>query len=312
MKDTYDRGYKALFSHVELLQELLESFVSEPWVQDVDYHSAELVNTSFISPHYRKTESDLIWKLPLQQGTVLYIYILLEFQSTVDYLMSFRLLRYIVDFYSSLLKTSPDLKRFPPVFPLVLYNGEGEWTAPLSFSELVEKAGSRRYIPAFTYYKVAVNEIPREQLVNIKNLVSTLFLMETLNPEDLASTIGQLVSILEKEQGELIKEITRWLYQILGNRAPELVTEATAQLTEVPGMLEANIERWKEEIYQQGLQQGLEQGVKRGVKKGVQQGLQQGARQAMLETARKLKARGVTIEEIIDITGLSRAEIEDL
>ncbi|HRU27944.1 MAG TPA: hypothetical protein P5082_03190, partial [Treponema sp.] len=140
----------------------------------------------------------------------------------------------------------------------------------------------------------------------------TLFLMETLNPEDLASTIGQLVSILEKEQGELIKEITRWLYQILGNRAPELVTEATAQLTEVPGMLEANIERWKEEIYQQGLQQGLEQGVKRGVKKGVQQGLQQGARQAMLETARKLKARGVTIEEIIDITGLSRAEIEDL
>jgi len=103
-------------------------------------------------------------------------------------------------------------------------------------------------------------------------------------------------------------QITRWLYQILGNRAPELVTEATAQLTEVPGMLEANIERWKEEIFQQGLQQGLQQGVKRGVKKGVQQG----ARQALLETARKLKARGVTIEEIIDITGLSRAEIEDL
>ena len=316
MKDTYDRGYKSLFSHVELLKELLESFVSEPWVQDVNYNSAELVNTSFISPHYRKTESDLIWKLPLQQGTVLYIYILLEFQSTVDYLMSFRLLRYIVDFYSSLLKSSPDLKRFPPVFPLVLYNGEGQWTASLSFSELVEKAGSSRYIPAFTYYKVAVNEIPREELVNIKNLVSTLFLIETLNPEDLASTISRLVSILEKEQSELIKEITRWLYQILGNRAPELITEATAQLTEVPGMLEANIERWKEEIYQQGLQQGLQQGVKRGVKKGVQQGLQQGiqqgTKQALLETARKLKARGVTIEEIIDITGLSRAEIEDL
>ena len=89
-------------------------------------------------------------------------------------------------------------------------------------------------------------------------------------------------------------------------------------------MLEANIERWKEEIYQQGLQQGLEQGVKRGVKKGVQrglqqglqqgihQGIQQGAKQAMLETARKLKARGVAIEEIIDITGLSKAEIEAL
>jgi predicted transposase/invertase (TIGR01784 family) len=65
-------------------------------------------------------------------------------------------------------------------------------------------------------------------------------------------------------------------------------------------MLEANLERWKEEIYQQG--------VIRGVKKGVQQG----ARQALLETARKLKARSVTIEEIIDITGLSRAEIEAL
>jgi predicted transposase/invertase (TIGR01784 family) len=304
MKDTYDRGYKALFSHVELLKELLESFVSEPWVQEADFTTAELVNTSFISPHYRKTESDLIWKLPLKQGTVLYIYILLEFQSTVDYLMSFRLLRYIVDFYSSLLKTTPDLKRFPPVFPLVLYNGEGMWTAPLSFSELVEQAGSSTYIPAFTYYKVAVNELPRDDLMHIKNIVSTLFLMETLNLEDLASTIGTLVSILEKEQPELIKEISRWLYQILGNRAPELMTEVTAQLTEVPGMLEANIERWKEDIYQQGLQQG----VKRGVKKGVQQG----ARQALMETARKLKARGVATEEIMDITGLNRAEIEAL
>jgi predicted transposase/invertase (TIGR01784 family) len=82
------------------------------------------------------------------------------------------------------------------------------------------------------------------------------------------------------------------------------MTEVTAQLTEVPGMLEANIERWKEDIYQQGLQQG----VKRGVKKGVQQG----ARQALMETARKLKARGVATEEIMDITGLNRAEIEAL
>jgi len=77
-------------------------------------------------------------------------------------------------------------------------------------------------------------------------------------------------------------------------------------------MLEANIERWKEEIYQQGLQQGVKRGVKRGVQLGLQQGIQQGTKQALLETARKLKARGVTIEEIIDITGLSRAEIEAL
>ncbi len=107
-------------------------------------------------------------------------------------------------------------------------------------------------------------------------------------------------------------QITRWLYQILGNRAPELVTEATAQLTEVPCMLEANIERWKEEIYQKGLQQGVKRGVKRGVQQGLQQGIQQGTKQALLETARKLKTRGVAIEEIIDITGLSKAEIEAL
>jgi predicted transposase/invertase (TIGR01784 family) len=77
-------------------------------------------------------------------------------------------------------------------------------------------------------------------------------------------------------------------------------------------MLEANIERWKEDIYQQGVKRGVKQGKQKGLQQGLHQGLQQGARQALMETARKLKARGVATEEIMDITGLNRAEIEAL
>ena len=40
--------------------------------------------------------------------------------------------------------------------------------------------------------------------------------------------------------------------------------------------------------------------------------LEKGRREAMLEVASNLKKRGMTIEDIIDVTGLSKKEVEKL
>jgi hypothetical protein len=47
-------------------------------------------------------------------------YLLIEFQSTVDKYMSLRVLRYIGEFYESILQHLKG-KKLPPVFPLMLY-----------------------------------------------------------------------------------------------------------------------------------------------------------------------------------------------
>ncbi|MDR3237188.1 MAG: Rpn family recombination-promoting nuclease/putative transposase [Spirochaetia bacterium] len=57
------------------------------------------------------------------KGKDFYMYLLIEFQSTVDKFMSLRMLHYIVEFYEFLVKEKK-VKTLPAVFPLLLYSGK--------------------------------------------------------------------------------------------------------------------------------------------------------------------------------------------
>ena len=57
---------------------------------------------------------------------------------------------------------------------------------------------------------------------------------------------------------------------------------------------------------------GYEEGFDEGFTAGREDGLQQGAYQKTLEMARKLIARGQSLEEIADISGLSMYQVQSL
>ena len=72
----------------------------------------------------------------------------------------------------------------------------------------------------------------------------------------------------------------------------------------------------KQETYNIGFAAGEEQGIaigeERGRNEGISLGITQGAREAKLETAKVLKAANVSLNLIVDSTGLSVEEIEKL
>jgi hypothetical protein len=72
--------------------------------------------------------------------------------------MALRMLRYLLEFYSSLLKQDPKRRTLPSVFPILLYNGEARWTAPQNLVDLIENPISLDFIPQFHYFKIAENE----------------------------------------------------------------------------------------------------------------------------------------------------------
>jgi len=76
MFPVHDRGYKRLFSHPRLFRQLLESFVNEAWVKALDFDHCEKLDKSFISQHYKSTESDLLYKVKCREQEI-YVYILL-------------------------------------------------------------------------------------------------------------------------------------------------------------------------------------------------------------------------------------------
>ena len=58
-------------------------------------------------------------------------------------------------------------------------------------------------------------------------------------------------------------------------------------------------------------EQGLEKGLEQGLKKGLEQGLEKGELKKAIETARRMKERRFTIQEIVEITGLSEFQIRE-
>ena len=49
----HDDGYKPLFSHPEMVADLLRGFVHEDWVRDLDFSTLEKVPGSYVTPELR-------------------------------------------------------------------------------------------------------------------------------------------------------------------------------------------------------------------------------------------------------------------
>ena len=104
MQTIHDKGYKKLFSNKVIFRQLIETFVHEDWVKDLDFDNCETLDKSFISSHYKETESDIIYKINLRDKEA-YIFILIEFQSSVDHFMALRILNYVTNFYMDYLES---------------------------------------------------------------------------------------------------------------------------------------------------------------------------------------------------------------
>ncbi len=59
----HDRGYKALFSHPRMVEELIRSFVKEEFVNDIDFSSLSRSFNSFVTQEFRERETDIIWQV---------------------------------------------------------------------------------------------------------------------------------------------------------------------------------------------------------------------------------------------------------
>jgi hypothetical protein len=130
----HDNGYKRLFSHPEMVEDLIRGFVREDWVKDLDFTTLERVSGHYVTRQLRSRKSDVVWR-----KRWLYVYLLIEFQSTVDPWMAFRVMTYLGLFYQDLIwRRELTEGKLPPVLPLVLYNGRAPWSAARDIAELIE------------------------------------------------------------------------------------------------------------------------------------------------------------------------------
>ena len=204
MRNYHDKGYKKIFSHKDSVKQLLEYFIEEDFVNELNFDKMTKLNKSFVTDQYKEKEADIIYKIDFRDSQM-YIFLLIEFQSTIEKFMALKFLRYICEFYQDLIEHNKNLIKLPAVFPIVIYNGEQKWNSCLNMNELIEHTISKKYIPDFSYYNFSVNELSKKTLSDIKNALSFIFSIENGSPSELIIEMDDLIKRIEKETPESIE-----------------------------------------------------------------------------------------------------------
>ncbi|WBW95932.1 Rpn family recombination-promoting nuclease/putative transposase [Oceanirhabdus sp. W0125-5] len=184
MRNIHDKSYKDLFSNKEVFIDLLKEMMKASWAKNIKPEDLILVNKSYITSDYEEKESDIVYKAKIGEKEVIY-YILLEFQSSIDYRMPLRLLFYISEILRDDAKNAKhkaadkDLK-IPAVIPIVLYNGKKKWDVAPTLRDMT--VGGDIFgdnIIDFRYSLFDVNNnYSKEELIDNNNITSAIFLLD--------------------------------------------------------------------------------------------------------------------------------------
>ncbi|MEO5374128.1 MAG: Rpn family recombination-promoting nuclease/putative transposase, partial [Alphaproteobacteria bacterium] len=194
-----DSLYHRLFSHPIMVEQLVREFVPEAMAAGLVFSRMQRVNAKFHGRRGRRREGDVIWRIPTRGGDDVYLYILFEFQSTVDWWMPVR-----TQVYEGLLwqhviaeKKLKAGDRLPPVLMLLLYNGEPRWSAPTDIGDLIALPTDSPLWPLqprVRYHLLDMGAMPDDDLASRDSLAALLFRLEQHHePDELANLIDEVV-----------------------------------------------------------------------------------------------------------------------
>jgi len=284
----HDLAYKLLFSHPELVRELVGGFTPLAWIGTVSLGAFERVNPEYVSDAMAERRDDIAWRVRLGEQW-LYVYILLEFQSGVDRWMALRMQVYCGLLYQDLVRRhelSPDT-RLPLLLPLVLYNGMPPWHAAVELSSLIVPApgGLAPFQASQRYCLIDQRRLDPEVLERKSELLALLFRMElAIAPEVLRELITALLAWIGADaQAPLRRAVRLWIWRRLRHARSGGAARDSPDV-EVHDMNDVDMEELEREFAELA-DQGclmLFNGRQAGLAEGKAEGIMEGERAALM------------------------------
>jgi predicted transposase YdaD len=271
----HDKTYRLLFSYPQMVQDAMK-LIPEPWVDELDFSTLEKMADSQVSERLDMRFQDVVWKVRCRD-THIYLCLLIEFQSTTDPYMIFRILFYQAAFYADQIrqlqdKDKPDplvyfvedeqghrYAKFPLAISIVCYNGKPIWWPSLDLASMLHTpAGLEHLIPKFSYLLVDEHRIPEERLGDQNLLAALIGLEKTDSLEGLLEAFSDLLMWIRDPGIRRAFAVTVKVALIrLG------LADASKDVTdpeEIKNMLAANLMEWRDRVREEGREEGQLEG----------------------------------------------------
>ena len=183
----------------------------------------------------------------------------------------------------------------PLIIPLVIYtNNENKWKAAKKLSELQPKIRGYKDLGIGTYNILDINGLKIGELLDEKLFAYRLLALEKTKNEVELNNIFQYILHTEQDENNInfLKEIANYIYvSVLKN---EKISKEFMEKEE--GEKEMNFITMIAEKRDSFIEEGRKEGLK----------------ESSIRIAKKLLKKGLDIEEIKEITGLTKKEIHEL
>lgn len=218
----HDNAAKLVFGDSLLCAQFLNGYTDIPLFKDIKPEDIEDISSQFLPLFQESRDSGAVKRIRIADSEI-YLIALIEHQSQTDFDMSFRLLRYMVfiwtDYANTQEKLHPNITkskafRYPPILPIIYYEGTGEWTAALNFKERVFLSDIfEEYIPDFKYQVIPLAQFSQQDLVEKGDELSAIFILNKLKD----STEFQSLKNLPAEYWEHLTQNTpQYTLELIG------------------------------------------------------------------------------------------------
>ena len=283
---SHDAAYRQIFGDRHMMRELIRGFVPRHLWSQWDLASLERKDSSWVGEGQARREGDLVWRVRSQAAGEpwVYLYVLLEFQSRPDARMALRILGYVTMLLGSLLDTGEIGRKagYPPVLPVVLYNGRRPWRVGTSLAERQHDVplALRPFNPSIQFLLIDQNSLPAESLRDVANACVVFMQMERLDDmRGLPALTAQLAALLEgDEHAALRRGLLAWLEHVLlaslkrrMDVALDISLQGVGNLSEASKMLADRVDLWFQNAAREARREGLQEGLQAGRHEGLRQ-----------------------------------------
>ncbi len=283
----HDKIFKEMLSDKKSTVDFINSFLHLNLVED----DIEKYEKEFRTSEFSNVEADVVYKIKNKN-----VFILIEHQSSVDYKMSYRIMRYkyaIIESAIDKKRLKEKSYRIPMVIPVVLYTGKRKWKK-LLINDIEEKVEG--YAENWLEYTlIDVNKFSKEQLLADNLIITKAMLIEkSKNKEELYKNIEDVINMQKERRAFNNLQLEKLIaYELSGTEDKNIMHEFIEKIRDIEG---------SEEIMTN---------ASRIINREIRKQRKEGREEGIALIAKRLKEE-MNIKDISRITGLSETEIENL